>query len=274
MADPIYRTTDLTRWGVGKLSNLTATEGDRNLWELLLRIVALEGDRPEPNEISQVQQDGLQITFILADGAELGPIDLPTLKWRWRGDWLPSTIYATLDTFKVDDQGLFVVLVDHTSDTTFDPDATTSGSPDNPLYFQLLGVGTLTQLTDLVGVSISSPLAGDLLVYDGNDWVNGSEPYRLITATEGGSVLLNPEDRIAVLNPAADLAAYTITFPAGADKRRIRLSTRKTITALTISGNGGEEVDWLDGSPADNELAQFQSIEFMFVSSLATWVAV
>lgn len=165
----VYRTNGA--WGVGKESNLTAAEGDGNIWDVVQRLVALETDRPSPNEISQVQQDGLQITFILADGTELGPIDLPTLKWRWRGDWLPNTIYATLDTFTVDDQGLFLVIKDHTSAATFDPDAGI-GSPAEAVYHQLLGVGTLTSLDDLVGVTITSPAAGDFLGYDGADWVN------------------------------------------------------------------------------------------------------
>lgn len=121
----IYRTTG--PWGVGKGSNLSAAEVDGNFYDHEVRIEDLETTRPQPDNFANVTIEGTQIKFTLVSGAVLGPLDLPVLKWRFRGDWAVFTGYAANDTFRVAGDGLYLVLVDHTSAATFDPAAYATG---------------------------------------------------------------------------------------------------------------------------------------------------
>jgi hypothetical protein len=114
----IYRTDG--PWGVGKGSNLTGAEADGNFYDHDGRIAGLETSRPQPDNFANVTVAGTQITFTLVSGATLGPLDLPVLRWRWRGDWVPFTGFAANDTFRVAGDGVYMVLLDHVSAATFD----------------------------------------------------------------------------------------------------------------------------------------------------------
>lgn len=158
-------------WGPGLGRNLTAAEVDGNFYDLDTRVDDLETNPPTPNDISGVSISGSQLSFTLVDGTVLGPVSMPILTWAWRGEWAPTTIYEALDTFVVTGVGLFMVLVDHTSAATFDPDAT-GGSPPAELYYQLIGAGSLTTLGELSDVSLTGLAADDFLAYNGTDWTN------------------------------------------------------------------------------------------------------
>lgn len=94
-------------------------------------------------------------------------------------------------------------------------------------------------------------------------------PYRLEAPTTGATIALGASDRILILNPAAAIAALTVTMAAGVDKRQVRIASRQRIDALTINGFGGDSVDW-----AVNEMPAQGAITLQFVDSISTWVRI
>jgi hypothetical protein len=164
----IYRTDG--PWGVGKGSNLTAAEGDGNFYDINLRLGSLETSRPQPDNFASVTRVGTQITFTLLSG-ESFTLDLPVLKWRFRGEWTPITGYAANDTFRVTGDGLYMVLLDHTSAATFDAaaalagDTVAAGAFTVGIAYTILAVGS-TDFTligasaNTIGVSFTATGAG------------------------------------------------------------------------------------------------------------------
>jgi hypothetical protein len=100
---------------------LTAVEADGNIRELDDKIAVLQSDRPQPARIESVSTVGSAMTWHMSDGTEIGPITLPVLSFKWRGAWTPFTLFDGLDTFIVENTGLYSVLRPHTSGATFDP---------------------------------------------------------------------------------------------------------------------------------------------------------
>lgn len=133
----IYRTTG--DWGAGKGSNLTPAEVDGNFWDHEGRLVAVETNPAAPHEIASMSAIGTGLYVRLDDGTQYGPIPMPVLSFRWRGEWALDTEYAALDVFKVTGDGLYYVLYDHDTPASgaFDSSATESGGL--PLYQQLFG---------------------------------------------------------------------------------------------------------------------------------------
>jgi hypothetical protein len=130
-----YRTTDLLRWGTGKGSNLTSTEVDRNFWDALERIVALETDMPDvAASISSFSVSGAQFYVHMSDASVLGPYALPVSTFRDRGEWGAGVAYSVLDTFTING-GLYRVLFAHTSDVSFDDGANDGDGHD---YYALM----------------------------------------------------------------------------------------------------------------------------------------
>jgi len=106
------------RAGLGR--NLTAAEVDANFTNLKVAVETLQTDRPLPNGIESVQLVGSKLSFTMDDGTVLGPLTVPALMFRWRGEWAPFTIYSTLDTFTVAGLGIYTVLLDHSAGDVFD----------------------------------------------------------------------------------------------------------------------------------------------------------
>lgn len=121
-----FRTTDVARWGAGKEAKLTSLEIDENMWELVSRILILEGSPVQPNQISDITLTGSQLTISLDDGTQFGPYTIPVATMRFRGDWAAATQYYQLDLIRVTDQGLFMVMRDHVAFSSFDPNQTSS----------------------------------------------------------------------------------------------------------------------------------------------------
>ena len=172
MIPTTFRTDDGSRWGAGKGANLEAEEVDRNFWELKSAVEDLIANPPSPVQIASFNVVGIGFTITLTNGNVVGPLPLPVLAWRWRADWLPSAPYAQLDVFIVAHVGVFLVLLAHTSDTMFDPDAEDLSSnplyqklfalvppPPQPLYFSWLGVPGTSAARSLV-----VPFGGTVLV--------------------------------------------------------------------------------------------------------------
>ena len=67
-----YRTTDGTQWGAGIGRNLHASEFDQNLWNLATAIVALQDDRPQPNNIASITVVDTVMNITLDEERSLG----------------------------------------------------------------------------------------------------------------------------------------------------------------------------------------------------------
>lgn len=132
----VFRNDD-TRWGPGTGAGvggvLTSLQYDENAYEFLTRIAALEG-ADGPVSISSIEVNGSTLTVNLSDGSTAGPFPLPVAMINPVGEWQPSTHYNYLDLFNVRAMGVYLVLVEHTSATTFDPEATDGTTDANPLY--------------------------------------------------------------------------------------------------------------------------------------------
>jgi len=129
-----YRTNDVTRWGTGKGSDLGPAEVDINFWDLIQRMATQEA-RPDPGPtIDHFSTSGALFYVHMSDGSVLGPYTLPVATFNDRGEWLPETAYAVMDTFTING-GLYVVLFDHISDTSFDPGANDGAGHD---YYSLM----------------------------------------------------------------------------------------------------------------------------------------
>jgi hypothetical protein len=112
-------------WGSGIGVDLSAGQVDSNFYSLKQAVEALETDRPQPNNIASITANasGTQWVVHLDDGTALGPLPIPVLQFRDRGEWTASTLYEPLDVFTVAGTGLFSVLTEHTSASSFDESA-------------------------------------------------------------------------------------------------------------------------------------------------------
>jgi len=129
-----YRTNDFARWGAGQGFNLSPHQVDINFWDLIQRMLAQEA-RPDPSAgIAYFEIVGVMMYVHMTDGEVLGPYELPVAIFRDRGVWTPNVPYSRMDTFSIDG-GLWVVIFDHTSGTSFDPGANNGAGSD---YYQLM----------------------------------------------------------------------------------------------------------------------------------------
>ncbi len=109
-------------WGAGLGRPLTWVEQDNNTYDKETRITAIETAGVAVG-IDYIEVIGDQMTIHMTDASLQGPFTLPSADaWNPQGYWLPAHVYQALDTVQYAG-GLYLVLVDHTSDSTFDPDA-------------------------------------------------------------------------------------------------------------------------------------------------------
>lgn len=200
-----------------KGSPLDATEFDGNTTEFDARLTALETNPPTPTGISLIDVAGINITFTLTDSTELGPFPMPVLRYDFRGEWLPATPYIELDGFAYDGLGTFIVMVDHTSASTFDRDAVGSpvaaGSFEIARWYVITTVGTtdftlLGASANTVGVRFKATDAGS---------GTGAASPSLYLQQSGASTSTNIDDlaNIIITNPNDDdFLLLTGTSPA------------------------------------------------------------
>lgn len=164
-----YRTTDGTKWGAGKGSNLTPTQVDINFWELAQRILELEENPPSAKDISNIEVIGSQMKIYLSDGTEFGPYTLPVAMFRYRGEWAPTENYVFMDLVTVPQRGLYFINVTHTSDAEFDPDKVISGESVYTLMFGELAYvynfGVFYPMRPGQGISSGGYMAARLFEY-------------------------------------------------------------------------------------------------------------
>lgn len=173
---PIYRTDDSTKWGTGKGSNLTPAEVDNNIYELRTAIDAIIASPPEAVSVVSVSQsaDKTQFTFNMSDSETIGPFTLPVLEPRWRDQWEPDTLYEVLDIFQVVGVGLFSVVANHTSGSTFSPTAT-FGSPPVAVYKQWFAFSGNPPDAIASVITVGSPPTYTLVLGDAEHYLRVNE---------------------------------------------------------------------------------------------------
>lgn len=126
----IYRTTNALRWGAGKGAALTWEESDKNQGDLEERVWTLENDPPAAVGVSNVTVSGNQLTVWLADATSFGPFTLPVAAFHFLEDgWQPETGLFANDLFVFERTGFYLVLRDHVTADSFDPDAEDTAGP-------------------------------------------------------------------------------------------------------------------------------------------------
>lgn len=126
----IFRTTNALLWGDGIGRNLTPVEVDTNFWQIQEAVNDLQNNPVLPKEIESISVDGDQMTFTLSDGVtHFGPFTLPTSAFHFTGDFQGGFAYKAFDLFIPSDGGLYMVLHDHTSDSSFASGAADTGGP-------------------------------------------------------------------------------------------------------------------------------------------------
>ena len=210
-----------------KGSNLTAAEVDGNFTTLEAMNNAKADQGVGIAAVTLVPNNMLQ--FQLTDHSYLPPVGpLPSAQYRFRGNWTPSTAYLVNDTFNESGNG-YAVLVQHTSATTFDANATDGGGHNlYGLYF---------------ATASSIPAGGD----DGAVLTkHSSADFDMIWSLPTGGL----SGGVVVEGPV-DLLAQTVTQSGGsiainrALGEVVRVSLTANVTAITVtnwpaSGNLGK----------------------------------
>jgi hypothetical protein len=156
MVDIIYRTNNPPLW-TGPGLRLTSTQADQNMHNLKVAIEALEADRPQPDNIASINSNDLAWVVSFDSGAQI-TVPVPVLQWRWRGVWLPLTLYQAFDGFMVEGVGLFSVLQTHTSEAAFNKDRLIGGQPVyNAIYLD--GTAANASIIYDMGFFYASPLS-------------------------------------------------------------------------------------------------------------------
>lgn len=114
----VFRTTDLTKWGAGTPGPLTKAQVDLNFWQLLERLVEVESNPLQPNQIDFIQVDDNQMTIYMTDYTSFGPFTLPQAAFNFTGDFQADHDYKRYDFLTARD-GFYMVLHDFTSGPTF-----------------------------------------------------------------------------------------------------------------------------------------------------------
>ncbi len=119
-----YRTSDITRWGGGLGSDLSAVQVDLNFWLLFTAVEGLQAlSMGAGIDFINQPADGNLFFIHLTDHRVLGPFVIPTAQWNPRGPWVPFTPYAAYDVVS-NDGSLYLIVIPHTSGATFSPFST------------------------------------------------------------------------------------------------------------------------------------------------------
>lgn len=129
MTDPTFVTNG--PWGTGTGVPHTANGADVVVYDLHLRIDALENPGISGRLITTVTFNTNSITFNYSSGSPT-TVPLPIADLEFRGEWHNSTSYLRGHLVRVHGLGIFQALFDHTSDdppATFDPNLTEGTDP-------------------------------------------------------------------------------------------------------------------------------------------------
>jgi hypothetical protein len=209
-------------WGAGSGAGagglLTSEQVDNNFYEIDSRLQAVEAALAAGMVFDDpaITAGSGSITFHFTDGSDTTDVvvPLPVALYKPRGAWLPSTSYSYLDLVTVVGLGIYLVLEDHVSDTTFDPDAGDSDPLYNLMFplpaeneapepldvagatrtLSLDDAGTYLRFTNVAGCAITVPTNASVAFPIGTEIhirQAGDGPVSLAGAT--GAVTINPQ---------------------------------------------------------------------------------
>jgi len=236
-----YRTNDVTRWGTGKGSDLGPAEVDINFWDLIQRMATQEA-RPDPGPtIDHFSTSGALFYVHMSDGSVLGPYTLPVATFNDRGEWLPETAYAVMDTFTING-GLYVVLFDHTSDTSFDPGANDGAGHD---YYSLMvqTPGSPIPVGGAVGQVVQKSTTTDYTVAWGWKTPFGGVP--------GNVIIKDSDTQDDVVWGALDAADVAFTPASGSTLTADNVADALEEAATMGGGGGGSIASFDEATAAD-----------------------
>lgn len=113
----LYRTAGA--WGPGVGANLSAAQVDGNFYDVATRVQYMELNAPRPIQITSFDAVGNIMYINMSDGSVHGPITLPTVKWFFRGEWLPDTVYSLDDVITAPDGSVYLTMLTHISGASF-----------------------------------------------------------------------------------------------------------------------------------------------------------
>lgn len=134
-----YRTAG--PWGPGVGANLAAEQVDGNFYDVASRVRFLELNPGVPIQITSFTSAGNLMYINMSDGTVHGPVILPSVRWRTRGEWQPNTVYSVDDVVVGPDSATYLVVFSHTSGPSFSPGANDGAGHD--FYSLLLKVPSL-----------------------------------------------------------------------------------------------------------------------------------
>ena len=135
-------------WGAGKGANLVAAEVDDNFWFLYELIISVQESAAAGVGIDFITQDtATSFTFHMTDHTTQGPFEIPLSVWNWTGEWQAANLYVVNDIFYYN-ATIYRVVYDHTSDTSFDPNAVDSGHALYSKMLELIGATVQTISAD------------------------------------------------------------------------------------------------------------------------------
>lgn len=206
MSDIVYRTNNPDAWGAGQGSDLAAAQIDMNFWILFTAILALQDHAlTDQNQIDSFNVVGDQLYIVMMNHEVFGPYTLPTAQWNFRGAWTADTAYSMMDVI-TNDGSVYLVIWDHTSAATFDPNANDGDGHD---FYALLLTQPEDELPDggEVGQVLTVIDAGSPEGTPITDW---QYPTKEISHTWYGFFTGDAGDIFSQY-----VAAQTFTLPAG-----------------------------------------------------------
>lgn len=247
-------------WGNGLGMDLTAAQVDTNFYNLVTAVEALQSGSTGANNITSITSGATSLTFNFQDGSSIGPLPLPVLQFKWRGNWQPNTIYNILDTFEDPTIGLFTVLLSHVSAASFDPNATlTLDTTANLTSGQTAVTGIVDSAGSLAsgtiyGITGSGIPGSTTLTYAGGG--NGTLSN---AATAGGTA-------VAAVITDTSLMLYNELLPASPGA-----TTLSTLSDVLLSGlSNGQVLTYNSGaSKWENGAISLEQLSDVTISGIA-----
>ncbi len=266
MPAPYYVSTDPTGRWVGSGVRLTAAQADENIWYFADAISGITGATAV--SIGSITQTGTNLYVNYTDSSQDGPFPIPTATWSPQGEWTALTAYSQNDIIYYNGQ-VYLVLENHTSDSTFDENATDGDL--NLLYGLLVPVPgntlpsggtagyvlTKNTATDF-DISWTAPLptggaTGSRLVKASStnfdvQWSAEPTIFNVVTGTTGiGTATIGPTaGNIYQITPTGDLTinassapvgpVYFVFTTTGATARNITFGTNMTSSGVVTTG--------------------------------------
>ena len=229
-----YRTDDFARWGAGQGFNLSPQQVDINFWDLIQRMLAQEAKPPPAAAIAYFEIVGVMMYVHMTDGTVLGPYELPVAIFRDRGVWTTSTVYSKMDTFSING-GLYVVIFDHTSGTTFNPGANDGAGHD---YYQLMmqTPGSSLPAGGAVGLSLLKATTTDYSVLWG---MPDASMVTFTPATGSSLTAFNVADALEQAATGAGTSAIEVSYTPSTGTGLTATNVQDAIDELAGGGGGG-----------------------------------